>query len=348
MKRTISLMLALLLSLALAVPAWAADPVEEENAAWSLYHLGLFQGTDTDEDGFPVFSLDTAPTRAQGVTMLVRLLGQEEAALERPWTAPFADVPDWAKPYVGYAYEEGLTTGRSETVFDPDSTISATEYLTFLLRALGYVSGEDFAWDAAWTLSDKLGLTDGSYNQETNLDFDRGDVAVLSAGALDIAQKGSDQTLREKLAEQGISSETERCLWTESCESVWPGKSWYAFTPLKDSSEVYTRFVMDKATVNGQPCTIAQQYETAKDRKAYLTEQEMEKTYLEDAFALACLTYDEKAALAAAETFVERGDTTYPVLVFHFWATGTLKDGTEVKESFSLSGYLDGYGGPLE
>ena len=80
MKQWISLLLALVLSLALALPAGAAPPEQEEAAAWQLYYMGLFQGTDTDAEGFPVFSLDRSPTRAQGVTMLVRLLGQEEDA----------------------------------------------------------------------------------------------------------------------------------------------------------------------------------------------------------------------------------------------------------------------------
>ena len=135
MKQWISLLLALVLSLALALPAGAAPPEQEEAAAWQLYYMGLFQGTDTDAEGFPVFSLDRSPTRAQGVTMLVRLLGQEEDALAGTWTTPFQDVPDWAAPYVGYAYEKGLTNGKSETRFDPDSTIRASEYLTFVLRA---------------------------------------------------------------------------------------------------------------------------------------------------------------------------------------------------------------------
>ena len=74
MKQWISLLLALVLSLALALPAGAAPPEQEEAAAWQLYYMGLFQGTDTDAEGFPVFSLDRSPTRAQGVTMLVRLL----------------------------------------------------------------------------------------------------------------------------------------------------------------------------------------------------------------------------------------------------------------------------------
>ena len=102
-KKCLAGLLALLLSLSLTVPALAAPAVEEEDAAWQLYRMGLFQGTGTDEEGFPVFDLEKTPNRAQGVTMLVRLLGQEKQALEGTWHTPFEDVPDWAAPYVGYA-----------------------------------------------------------------------------------------------------------------------------------------------------------------------------------------------------------------------------------------------------
>ena len=182
MKKALSLFLALVLCLSLSLPALAAAPTDadQENAAWTLYHMGLFQGTDTDKEGFPVFSLSDAPTRAQGVTMLVRLLGQEKAALEGTWTTPFTDVPEWAQPYVGYAYEKGLTNGTGETTFSAGKTLSATEYLTLVLRALGYDSASDFAWDSAWTLTDKLGITNQVYSAATTT-FLRGDVAWVCA-----------------------------------------------------------------------------------------------------------------------------------------------------------------------
>lgn len=50
-------------------------------------------------------------TRSEAVTMLVRLLGRENEALSGKWETPFTDVPAWAEPYVGLAYENGLTTG---------------------------------------------------------------------------------------------------------------------------------------------------------------------------------------------------------------------------------------------
>lgn len=344
MKKLLSLTLALVLTLALAVPAFAADSETETAAAWTLYNMGLFQGTGTDDQGFPVFDLDKAPTRAQGVTMLVRLLGQEETALAETWTMPFRDVPGWAKPYVGYAYANGLTTGRSETVFDPNTPISATEYLTFVLRALGYQSGKDFTWDAAWTLSDKLGFTDGSYNGETNQDFDRGDVAVISVNALDVKPKGADKTLRETL---GVRDDTQRCLWLEESLLCMPNRMVFAFNKADKSPEVYKEFVVDSVTVNGVTCQV-KQYSTPAAVKQLckdLTKSEGINVSLPDAFALVCLAYDESAALAAASQTVEDGGQTYPVLDFKFRCTGTLADDTQVEELFIMPYYIIGYGG---
>lgn len=95
-KKLLSLFLALTLALSLAAPAWAATPEEAQDSAQLLYNLGLFQGSGTNEDGSPRFALERAPTRAEAVTILVRLLGAEEAAQAQTWTTPFTDVPDWA------------------------------------------------------------------------------------------------------------------------------------------------------------------------------------------------------------------------------------------------------------
>ena len=200
-KRGISLLLALCLLFALSASALAATDGAEE-AAQALYGLGLFRGTGTNEDGTPNFDLNRTPNRAEAVTMLVRLLGKEKEAEAGSWELPFTDVPDWAVPYVGYAYANGLTNGYSDTTFGSDDPVNATQYLTFVLRALGYRSGEDFRWDAAWELSDEIGLTSGEYSENSN-DIDRGNLAVISNDALDAAYKGEETTLLDGLKAAG-------------------------------------------------------------------------------------------------------------------------------------------------
>ncbi len=125
MKKAIALITALLLLSAMLPAALAADEAQE--AAQELYALGLFTGVGVNEDGTPDFDLEREPTRSEAVTMLVRLLGKEAEAKEGAWETPFTDVPDWAKPYVGYAYANKLTFGTGETTFGGKDPVSATQ-----------------------------------------------------------------------------------------------------------------------------------------------------------------------------------------------------------------------------
>ncbi len=203
MKKRLLCMILTLIMIFFLVPSAAAASNEATGAAETLYELGLFKGTGTNSDGTPIFGLDRAPSRAEAVTMLVRLLGKEEEAVNGTWETPFTDVADWAKPYVGYAYMNGLTDGTSATTFGGSATITASQYITFVLRALGYESGKDFKWDAAWELSDKIGLTDGRYHAG-NTTFLRSDTAIISRSAIDTKQKDSEETLAEKLIENQV------------------------------------------------------------------------------------------------------------------------------------------------
>lgn len=202
MKRTIALLLTFILLLGLLSTASAVGETEGlsfQEAAEKLYSLGLFKGVGNNADGSPNFDLDRAPNRAEAVTMLVRLLGKESEAQAGTWQIPFTDVVDWAKPYVGYAYVNKLTNGVSATEFDCNSSVSATQYLTFVLRALGYSSDTDFQWNKAWELANTIGLTNGEYDNNAG-SFLRGNVAKVSCKALEVKLKNSDQLLEQTLA----------------------------------------------------------------------------------------------------------------------------------------------------
>lgn len=211
-KRIFTVLVSLVLLASLAPPACGASD-EAVSAADALHQLGLFSGTGTDAQGKPVFDLDREPTRYEAVTMLVNLLGKAEEAKAQTWNTPFTDVAEWAKPYVGYAYAHGLTSGTSGTTFGGLGYVSPAQYITFVLKALGYESGTDFQWDKAWELSDKLGISRGQYTQlgvqevtvsgnttsRTSRLFMRGDVAVISYNALSVKIKGTNTTLLENV-----------------------------------------------------------------------------------------------------------------------------------------------------
>ena len=221
MRRLFSFLLVLSMLLSLACTASAATPEAVESAN-ALHDLGLFQGVGTNQDGTPNYDLDRSPNRMEAVTMLVRLLGKENEAKAGTWNTPFTDVAEWAKPYVGYAYANGLTSGTSAKAFSGQSLVSATQYLTFILRALGYDSSKDFQWDKAWELTDKLGITNGQYR--ATIHFMRGDVAVVSNRALLAQVKGQSMTLLSTLRPNS-NSENYKRITLEALNGVWHGYS---------------------------------------------------------------------------------------------------------------------------
>lgn len=200
-KRVVAVILVVVLCMGLlpvAAEAAERDISLEETLAEDLKQLGLFKGvSDTD------FALGRAPDRTEALVMLIRILGKESEAMNGNWTHPFTDVPRWADKYVGYAYQTGLTSGVSETLFGGSTTASAYMYLTFVLRALGYTdsNGLDFTWNNPYELATKIGiLPEGT----DTADFWRADAVRVSYAALPVKLKGSDKTLYEKLVESGV------------------------------------------------------------------------------------------------------------------------------------------------
>ena len=205
MKKLLSiLLLSVIMLVSVSVITNAASD-EQKKSADILYELGLFKGTGFDKNGKPIYELDRGATRHEAITMLVRLLGKEVESQAIPWTTPFTDLADWAKPYVGYAYANKLAGGTSKTTFSGNEPVSATQYLTFVLRALGYEDEKDFQWDKAWVLSDSLGITDEKYNEKNNK-VTRGDIVSISEKALSTKMKGTDKKLIEKLIEGNVVS----------------------------------------------------------------------------------------------------------------------------------------------
>ena len=80
----------------------------------------------------PLFGTGQPVTRAQAVTFLWRQAGEPDPA----GPAPFDDVPSgrfFSEP-VAWAFENGVTTGRSATEFDPYAPVKRVEFAAFLSR----------------------------------------------------------------------------------------------------------------------------------------------------------------------------------------------------------------------
>lgn len=198
-KLLIILSVIMLLSFLMVSFVSGNDSENIEQMADQLKEIGLFLGT---ENGY---ELDRTPTRAEACVMLVRLLGKESAAKRGRWVTPFTDVPEWAEKYVGYAYKYNLTKGISDTEFGTDEPINAAQFLTFVLRALGYKDSEgDFVWNEADKLAVEIGIIEsGRYNNIEQDKFLRADTVLISYNSLNTMQKEKDVTLITSLANEG-------------------------------------------------------------------------------------------------------------------------------------------------
>ena len=127
---------------------------------------GITSGTSAT-----TFEPDGVCTRAQVVTFLWRLAGKPEP---NSLVNAFVDVKDdqYYSKAVAWAAESGITTGTSETTFEPDATVTRAQFVTFLWRYLdrpvsggygsfGDVSSSHFAYSAIlWAYEN--GITSGT------------------------------------------------------------------------------------------------------------------------------------------------------------------------------------------
>lgn len=187
-------------------PAQAAQllSVKTVSAAQSNYEkaidlkiLGLLANKPAD------FELDRAPNRAEGLAMLLRLLGKESEALQGGYKHPFKDVPAWADCYVGYAYQNGITNGKSRDAFGANDPLTAEQYVTLVLRSIGYRDGEDFQYNKALDKAVSLGILSNAEAKDlkNSSEFLRNDLVAVSYNALTAKLKGSSRMLIEKLAD---------------------------------------------------------------------------------------------------------------------------------------------------
>lgn len=203
MKKLMAMLMALCMTASLMTGMAGAYTNEEQNKADALNQLGLFLGTGQS------YELDATLDRSQSVMLLVRMLGKLETSEKGSDKNPFTDVPEWADKVVSYAYTNGLVKGYGPTTFGGTDTVSDYQYLTMVLRALGYDDGAetpDFNWRKSRGLAKELKLVD---NTEDDPNFDRGSAVDIFWNALNTNCKGGTKTLAARLIEQGIFTEAQ-------------------------------------------------------------------------------------------------------------------------------------------
>lgn len=190
----------------------ASGSVDYNALADALFEMGLFQGSGTTYGSG--YDLENPTTRIMGVVMFLRLIGEEQAALSSTAVNPFVDTPAWCDRYVAYAFEKGYTNGVGESpsgalYFAPDRQISAEEYVTLILRALGYTdsgAAPDFTWDTAVSRAVSWGLlSSGEQAMLSQSQFLRAQVVYLSYFALNAPMKGGGVLLDRTVSSGGLN-----------------------------------------------------------------------------------------------------------------------------------------------
>ncbi|MFC4099014.1 S-layer homology domain-containing protein [Paenibacillus xanthanilyticus] len=195
-KRATALVAIVALLLVMASSAFG-DSASQQKQADTLKALCLFTGTAQG------YELDKVFTRAQGTAMLLRLAGQEEEAKKQNAKPAFADVKSthWAAASIAYAYKQGYVRGVNSQTFAPERLMTGKEFLTLVLRLLGY---PDAAPATAANLAQTSGLLQA--NSAASLTaanpFLRGHMVEIAHAALLAKPSGSGLTLLQTLVEQ--------------------------------------------------------------------------------------------------------------------------------------------------
>lgn len=173
--------LCLLLICGASAPAAAATD-EWGVASRRLVEQGVLQG---DANGS--LNLESSLTRAELAVILCRMNGDELKVKDDPASyAPdcrFSDVPEWAKPYVGYCVGKGLMVGYDSLRFGADDAVSPQTGCTVALRYLGY-SETDWDYNTACAKAVSVGLAPDNGLNGTQIK--RGDMAVIIYRALSV------------------------------------------------------------------------------------------------------------------------------------------------------------------
>jgi len=152
-----AVILCLSILLGAAAPAHAAGTSERDLAVKYLTDRSIYQG-----DAHGNLNLDSSLTRAELAAILARVNGDEKTVKadieEFTLNCYFSDVPEWAKPYVGYCARKCLMNGYSMSRFGPDDPVSPKMACTVMLRYLGFAE-TDWTYDTSIQKARTIGIT---------------------------------------------------------------------------------------------------------------------------------------------------------------------------------------------
>ncbi len=190
MKKTLSIVLSLVLLVGM-IPAFA----DVNEAGQTLKNYGIIKG-------YPSGDLKENETlmREHAAIILCRMMGVEEQAKSAdPTELKFKDMETKLHTenarIIAYTVKKGWFKGMSTTEFGWGQTITAQQFATVLLRALGYEP--DF--ETAMTRAQDMGLFKGTQSLGATDAILRSDVFTAMVNTLNKPQKGGSKPLKDVL-----------------------------------------------------------------------------------------------------------------------------------------------------
>ena len=158
MKKLLAMVLALVMTMSLAVSASAVKADEKINEDYAeavavLNGMGVFKGY---EDGS--FKPENKITRAEVATIIYRIYTKDVAKNDKSGLYAsynkFTDMAGagWAAGYIGYCANAELVKGYPDGTFKPSGNVTGYEVLAMILRAVGYDKNGEFT-GADWALN---------------------------------------------------------------------------------------------------------------------------------------------------------------------------------------------------
>ena len=205
MKRTLALVLALVMAIGLMAFPVSADFTDDADIKYTeavdvMSAIGVIDGF---EDGS--FDPDGYLTREQAAKVVAYLmLGAEDADALSASSAPFDDVAAnrWSAGYIAYCVNEGIINGRSDTTFDPTGNVTGYEFAKLMLGCLGYDGAIEKYTGATWNINVAktaltVGLFSGNRGANYNVPLTREEAALyafnmIQADLVDYDNRGSE------------------------------------------------------------------------------------------------------------------------------------------------------------
>lgn len=175
----------MLMSFSVSANSYTDVPVTTESIE-VLNDLGIMKGTGDNK-----FEPDAYLTRAEGTTLIIRLLGLEEAAISATGTkVDFTDVPadHWATGYISVAVSNGIIAGMGDGTFCPDDEMTYAQFIKMLVAALGYNPQAEEAgeWPTNYLTTAKQIKLNTGFTHKADDPIKRIDIAKLAYNALTI------------------------------------------------------------------------------------------------------------------------------------------------------------------